>query len=205
MSLTYDDKNHAYYLDGRRLPSVTQVLGLSGLIPDYRMADTTLGSCVHALIAAEINGTEFDEGEFTWDTVDKARLYLPAWHQFCDDYGYVPQQAEVRLASAEAGYAGTIDNIGTIDGLPVTIEIKTGKVEAWHLLQLYGYEHLRRCQDTVGATGNRLGQQTLRYVVYLREDGYQPVEGKGHEHYTAFLAFNEGIKWRLKYEGVSIG
>lgn len=199
MSLTYDDKNHAYYLDGRRLPSVTQVLGMSGLIPDYRMADTTLGSCVHALIAAEINGTEPDVSEFT------AGLFLPAWHQFCDDYGYVPQQAEVKLASAEAGYAGTIDNIGTIDGLPATIEIKTGAVETWHLLQLAGYRYLRRLaagHDSAEVLRLSAGQSI---VVYLREDGYHPEPVTGHEHTLAFRAFNEGVKWRLKYEGVSIG
>ena len=154
--VVYDDTAHAYYLRGERVPSVTQILTLTGRIDTrwFNDAAADRGRRVHAwaqriderapIVDAEIPeeiGAEVEayrgfvrDARPDYDGVERA-----FWHPILR-YGGRPDRACRRLFGTRA-----------------TLELKTGAEYDWHGLQLAGYERLR----PVGA----------RWAVYLQSNG----------------------------------
>ncbi|HWG67488.1 MAG TPA: hypothetical protein VN662_08760 [Rhodanobacteraceae bacterium] len=123
--LQFDDALHEYRLEGRRLPSVTEVLGPI-TAHEYRAVDretmeraALLGKCVHKLIELDIAGTLDVE---TLD--DSLRPYLAQWRQFLAQSGFLAIHSECRVHSARYGYAGTLDLAGTLNGARAVVDAK---------------------------------------------------------------------------------
>jgi hypothetical protein len=127
---TFDAEAHVYAVDGRPVPSVTQVLGAVGLAPDFRMVEPSvllhrrqLGSalavCLHYL----------QQNDLDCATVDDELLPLLDAHQlFVADTGFRadPKGIELRLwpTCNEMTWGGTLDVIGTIERDPWLIDWK---------------------------------------------------------------------------------
>lgn len=123
--LQFDAELHRYTLDGRQLPSVTEILR-PVTEHEYRGVDrevmdraALLGTAVHKLIELDIAGT-LDEDALD----DSLRPYLAQWRQFRAQSGFLPIYSEQRVHSMKYGYAGTLDLAGKLNGMPAVVDAK---------------------------------------------------------------------------------
>ena len=187
--LVFDPERHAYILDGRVIPSVTQILTAEGIINGqwYTEDGRRRGGHVHLALRY------LDEGRLDEDSVtDEVRPYLEAWGRFLSETGFICLQIEQPFADRNLGFAGTPDRVGWMDGDKTLsiIDIKTGAPEPWHALQTAAY-----------AVG--LGKRTARrWSVYLRPNGaYRLVQHRHLDDINCWLGLVSVHNWKLKYMG----
>lgn len=132
--LTFDAATHTYRFGGEVVPSVTQILGATGVSLDFaelgQMSAKVrgaielkreIGSVLHA------DAHAWDDNDLDIDTVDpRVRPYLDAWITFRANSGVTPDLRERRLYHSGYRYAGTLDGIFLHNGRRVLIDIKTG-------------------------------------------------------------------------------
>lgn len=141
--LTFDEASHTYRVDGRRWPSVTQVLdryaGLEDVPPDILRRAAEFGTHVHA--ACHL----YNEERLDWDALDPGLVgHVKGWQRFLDETGAVVLSSECRVVSRRHGFAGTLDarvawgktirliDIKSTSSLPRTVGPQTaGYLEAW--------------------------------------------------------------------------
>lgn len=160
--LTFDEVSHTYRVDGRRWPSVTQVLdrysGLEHVEPEVLRRAAEFGNHVHA--ACHL----FNEERLDWARLDPGLVgHVEGWRAFLEDTGAVVLSSECRVVSRRHGFCGTLDSrvawgkstrlidIKSTSSLPITVGPQTaGYSEAWH--EMSG-ERLRDryCVHLVGA------------------------------------------------------
>lgn len=194
--VVFDAEAHEYTVDGRRLPSVTQILkDISAR--EYRfvnpgvMAEAALlGTAVHAVIELDIAGT-LDEA-----VLDPALVpYLLKWRNFLDTSGFVPLLSEARVVSRRYGFAGTLDLFGLLNGEAALIDAKRcAQVPRTAGPQLAGYEiALRECEaDLVArAVSGRSPGRINRFALQLTPattPGWQLVPFTDPIHARVFLS-----------------
>jgi hypothetical protein len=118
---------HEYFVDGAQVPSVTQVLELSGLCDLSRVPVGILetakwrGSQVHA--ACEF----LDQNDLDFATVPEECLpYVMAYEQFKRDSDFAPDIIEQSDSHELDGlkYGLTVDRVGTLDSVRVLLDLK---------------------------------------------------------------------------------
>ena len=128
---TFDNSEHRYFIGGSPIPSVTQVLRATGILPDYRMVKrevleqkrqlgTALHECLHFL----------QEGDLDESTIDEeVRPRLDAYQQFVADHDFKPLECELRMWVTLNGmrYGGCADVTGTIKEEPTLLDFKSSK------------------------------------------------------------------------------
>jgi len=187
--LVFDPERHAYILDGRVIPSVTQILTAEGIINGqwYTEDGRRRGGHVHLALRY------LDEGRLDEDSVtDEVRPYLEAWQRFISETGFICLQIEQPFADRNLGFAGTPDRVGWMDGDKTLsiIDIKTGSPEPWHALQTAAY--------AVGI-GKRMAK---RWSVYLRNDGnYRLVQYQDIDDINAWIGLVSIRNWKQKHMG----
>lgn len=187
--LVFDAERHAYILDGRVIPSVTQILTAEGIIDGqwYTEDGRRRGGHVHLALRY------LDEGRLDEDSVtDEVRPYLEAWGRFLSETGFICLQIERPFVCEALGYAGTPDRVGWMDGGKIlsVIDIKTGSPEPWHALQTAAY--------AVGI-GKRMAK---RWSVYLRNDGnYRLVQYQDIDDINAWIGLVSIRNWKQKHMG----
>lgn len=124
--LKFDAESHTYWLDGARIPSVTQVLKVltgdqfADVPKDVLANAAAIGTAVHRAIELDIN-KELDE-ESLHGTV---RPYLDMWREWCAMTGFEPELSEQQVYSRRLRFAGTVDVIGRFkNGRAAIIDIK---------------------------------------------------------------------------------
>lgn len=141
MTLTHTFDPHAYFLNGRRYPSVTQILRMQGVVrfngvPDYVLERARQrGADVHRLVHY------YNEGDLDMSSVDPSYAgYLAAWRQCVKERRLRPLLCEYRIASASHRVAGTLDFLCESGGEGWLFDFCTGQLEklAKHL-QTAGY------------------------------------------------------------------
>ena len=156
----YNDADHSYFLDDRRLESVTEILSLSG-IADYRFSNGEAmqrGSYVHT--ATEM----IDRGTLDWSILDDTlRPYCEAYQRFVEDKRPEILLSEEPMYHAQYLYAGTVDRIVKMDGAVSLIDLKTGAPNRATGIQLAAYRELVRVKEYT----------TCRkcFSLHLRDDG----------------------------------
>lgn len=108
MSFAFDSAGHLYTLDGRALPSVTQVLGLLhnfdsipwAVLEKARLRGERVHQCVNAY-----NRGAYEDRDFPEDVAP----YLDGWAEFLKDTGAVVIQSEQPVYHKTLLYAGTPD------------------------------------------------------------------------------------------------
>lgn len=181
--LRFDESTHTYYLDGSRLPSVTQVLedvrisDYSEIPQDVREAALERGRIVHL-------ATQYDDlGILDESTIDPRILgYIGAWRRFRADTGFVPDLVEHRGYSLAYRYAGTLDRLGKWPGRHGRhlVDIKTGTAPWWVRIQTAAYAAFLDAPMAIA-----------RYAVELHEDSTYSVTAAGrnwHEDFNVFLS-----------------
>jgi hypothetical protein len=145
--LIFNAATHEYSVDGRILPSVTQVLQAEGIydmsmIPEDRLrVAQQLGTAVHL-------ATEFDDkGILDNASIDDVvRPYLTQWKKFKHDFDFELISSECRYYSEKYKYAGTLDRTCFLRMATTPrkclLDIKTGVESDVIGLQLAAYQNL---------------------------------------------------------------
>jgi len=176
MSLTFDAVKHEYQSSGRRVPSVTQLLGklhsFAGIPEAILKAACERGTAVH--MACEF----WDQGDLDESSVDPAiRGYFDAWRSFTE--ATKPQWTEIeKLGVHPLGYAGCWDRGGILFGEEATVDIKTALQShpVW-AIQLAAYNMLRQKPTA------------KRYTVQLRKDGnYKVIPWTDPNDWSVFVS-----------------
>jgi hypothetical protein len=108
VKIDFDRASHSYRVNGRAVPSVTQVLSpledFSRVPRHVLEAAREFGQHVHE--ACDL----YNRGELDWLTLDSALTpYVEGWRQFIDETGAVILASEFPVAHDQLGYAGTPD------------------------------------------------------------------------------------------------
>lgn len=166
MKLEFDAEQHIYSLNGRIIPSVTQVLKRAGLIGSfYKKGSAEKGTRIHEL--TEINdlvpGFIPEEPELEG--------YLKAWEAFKANSGAEIIASEMMIYSEKYLFAGTLDRIIKMNDQLWILDIKSGAKAKWHPLQLAAYSlALAECKELEINQG---------IVVYIGKDGRYKTEAVG--------------------------
>ena len=184
MSFEFDEENHLYTLDGRRLISVTQALAI---LDDRWKVDPFYlqrGRFIHK--AAEL----YDRDELDELTVDeRIRPYLHAYAKFTADILFAPSYIERRLFHPKYFYAGRPDRIGGLNGGLDLVDLKSGAKAKIDELQGAAYWELCRANDI---------PVKKIFDLYLRDDGtYSLIEIENPKILLpVFLAALKITQWR---------
>lgn len=191
--LQFDADLHRYTLDGRQLPSVTEILRpvteheYRGVDRDVMERAALLGTAVHKLIELDIAGT-LDEDALD----DSLRQYLAQWRQFRAQSGFVPVLNEHRVHSGRYGYAGTIDLFGVLNSDAALIDAKrTAAVPRSVGPQTAGYEQAIResLPDAVARCVSGPGDGHInRYALHLTPERWRLVPQRDPNDLRVFLA-----------------
>ena len=182
---TFNPETHEYAINGRRVPSVTEILGDVLGLTYWNATQWHLdrGTAVH--LACELH----DEGRLDESTLDEfTGPRLRGWRKFTVESGFRAERIEERMIHAELGYTGKPDRVGTLDGKPCIVDIKSGAPAAWHGIQLAGYAMLLD------------GGSTDRVGVYLSEDKYRVKRYDDANDYRVFAAAVTVAKWIAKHD-----
>lgn len=139
MNFVFDEENHHFQVDGRRWPSVTQVLADEGFIDTrwYTSFSRDRGTLVHRIIHWHI------EDNLDEQTIDPTlRPYFDAWLRFEAQTGFRSIETETPRISELYSFGGIPDSIGLLNGQEVILETKTGALSRWVGLQLAAQEIL---------------------------------------------------------------
>ena len=164
--LDFDAHSHTYTVEGRVIPSVTQILkaakiiDYSGIPQDVLQAASRRGRAVHSAIEYLL------EGSLDRTTIDpRIAGYLGAAERFLAEAKVEAHAFERRDYHPELWYAGTFDILGTVQGDLTIADWKTGIQLEGHRDQLAGYAGLH--------DKPRLYR---RMTIYLRDDGTYRVD-----------------------------
>lgn len=194
MSLTFNADLHAYYFNGERVPSVTQIIepmyDFRFVKPEVLESARILGTAVHKTVELFEKGT-LDEDA----TPPRLIKYLDQWKAFKRDLKFDPVDMGKRMYSPTFGYAGTDDTYGVMSDhyMPVGLDIKTGQSYPAHALQTAGYKEMR--VETDGAANNY-----RRGSIYLSETEYHLKFHDDVNDRSVFLSLLTTHKWRMKHD-----
>lgn len=191
-ALQFDEGLHEYRLDGRRLPSVTQLL--APLVDYSQVPKETLeraqqlGTAVHRM--TELHDKEdLDEESLS----NELRPYLEGWKKFRTECQFEPVTVEHRMSHPTFRYAGTSDRTGAIKGRLAVLDIKKMFVLGPHIgPQLAAYQKLHETE----------GLKVIdRYALGLRPDGtYRLQPFTDPLDWQCFLSHLTIHNWKAKHE-----
>ena len=192
--LHFDPDTHTYTEDGKRLPSVTEIIRFlqydtaKAADPYLKQAAADRGSRIHTYTVL------VDFGDLP-DEIDRDCFgYVKAYISFLRDYTPEWTHIEHIASNPELGFAGTIDRVGTIDGNAAIVDIKTGTKlnKAYFDAQLTGYAHLLR-----------LPWVPDLYDLILSKDGtYRLLRGTyDTDLFAACMQMHESIEKRKRKHG----
>ena len=197
MALEFLENEHAYLLDGKRVPSVTQV------IREVLAPDEYAGIPLHVLDHAAKRGRAVDRmieldlaGELDPDSLHPELLpYWNAWQAFPDRQAWQDDPyllSQVRVFSAARGYAGTYDLY-----LPqpcVLIDIKaTAQVPRTVGIQTAAYA------DAIQLQGAQYGP-IKRYCLHVTPSGCRLIPLTDKSDSADFLAALRVYHWRHRHD-----
>ena len=124
MEIKFNEKDHTYEVDGKRLPSVTEILDLLSYKEFNSIDQSTLyyasqrGTAVHeATVDIDLNDVAEVDGE--------TEPYIKAYMTFVQDYKPNYFGIEEQVANTQQGYAGTVDRYGLLGDRSFVMDIKT--------------------------------------------------------------------------------
>lgn len=157
-----------YWLNGKRVPSVSTILGNLGWGNDMLLnwavkitkeggthtqvrddaADT--GTCAHAMIEAFLTGVKFDQSPFLLSTIVAAQKPFRSFVNWHEVNPMKVIASEAQLVSSAHRYGGTFDFLVRMGREVVLIDIKTSNwIYPKHVLQVVAYMDLvEECMGT---------------------------------------------------------
>jgi len=148
--IEFDEATHAYFADGERVPSVTQILDRVGLIESewFTEEHRRRGILVHMFIAMTNTGKvpkrDVKVEGYGAAAIDEAHEYHKQYVKFLASMkGALKIEAvEQKVFDPMFGYAGRLDFSGLLAGLPTVFDVKTnraGYTPVWAKWQLAAY------------------------------------------------------------------
>lgn len=125
MTVTYDDATHSYTVNGKRVPSVTEITGIltagkySGGNDAVLVQAQRRGTEVHELCEAIDCGIDPEELEIAPELVGYVNAYLSFLRDWSPEWDFLE-----KIVCCDE-FAGRADRIGKIDGKTVILDIKT--------------------------------------------------------------------------------
>ena len=193
-----------YVVDGVRVPSVTEALGLVGLydfshVPAERLEYARArGQEVHEWLALEDEGFVDLPALLGDESPEEILGYVQAYLRFKTESGFIPERIEHVVVNETYRYAGALDRTGELNGKRVLLELKAvAQVGPAASLQTKAYA---LCLD----------DPHDRYALQLKPDGtYRlhsyPLKGRSEsvdrdDWYAALrMAY-----WKLTYMGETL-
>lgn len=196
--LRFDDATHTYWVEGQRLPSVTQILEAEGFISSYCKDDEAAeyGNNVHLMVSLDVHG-RLDE-----DSLDPGlRNPFTGWRLFRGEWPHlspIKEYVEEPLYHHRLLYAGTPDlpmwmRSGRSRQL-VVIDVKTTATpQAHHELQTAAYEPLLRQELKI-----RPDATTLRAALYLshKSHKYRLIWHENGGDQGVFMGVYNAYRWK---------
>jgi hypothetical protein len=202
--VVFDEARHAYEVDGKELPSVTQlvaVLGDDGDIDEdilERAADR--GTTCHAIIAMALQGEDY-RGEYP-------AMYQP-WvdsiEAFLHEHNIVPLMIETPLGNTTLGYAGTPDLVCEFDGATALLDYKCvsqvnktkvkAQLNAYDQLLAYAQRHQSIFRDE--AAHASFAGTSSRYHQLLCGQLAQPLRKFCQSDFAAAFVAEALLAWTL--------
>jgi len=181
---------HRYLVDGREVPSVTQVLeplyDWSGIPSAVLQEAAARGTAVHK--ACELHDLEvLDESSLDADIA----AYLDGWKRFLADTHFRIERVEARVHSPTYDYAGTTDRTGRLGRNSTVLDIKSGVMTPVTGPQTAAYE--RALTEQTGAKFSR------RYGVYLRPNDYRLIRYDASTDWLIFQSARNLNTWRQNH------
>lgn len=158
----FDAASHAYYLDGRQVPSITQMLQLTGWVDDtyYTEASRIRGTAVHDLC------TEFDLGALNPNECDsRFKGWLLAYAAAMGPLRPRWEDIEIPDVHPTLRFGGRSDRAGVVFKLQTILEIKSGAEEKAHKIQLALQAILRHARHPLPP------EHYQRLALYLKQTG----------------------------------
>lgn len=192
MNIEFNHERHEYSVNGKVLPSVTQVLDTC---VDFRMVDPDVleaarlfGNHVHEAMALLVRD------ELDWSSLDAALVpYIIGGKRFLEESGVVVVASELRLASPYLRYAGTLDLAGVIRSQDALFDFKaTAAIPPTVGPQVAAYERLYA--DKFGGARKR-----RRYCVQLRENDYRVIPLTDPADWSVFQSALNLHHWKQKH------
>jgi hypothetical protein len=191
MKIDFNAEKHEYKINGKDVPSVTQVLSLAGefknINKEILSKAARFGTAVHK--ATEL----YDLGTLNLEKLDPALMpYLEAWKKFLVETNFKVRDIEYMVGTSQ-GYAGTIDRIGYFNDELTILDIKSGStLPRTTPLQLSAYA------AAYNETHNDWIKQ--RISVHLKPLKYSIKRYSNIADFTMFLNFLSVYKWSYCYE-----
>lgn len=195
MSFDVDAAAHTYHLDGQRLPSVTDILGLLQNFDSIPWATLERarqrGERVHAMVNAYNRGA-FDAGA---DYPDDVACYLDGWDAFMRETGAVVVASEQPVYHPGLRYAGKPDSVLSWKGGRLLIpDVKaTWDVPPTVGAQTAAYAEAYRAQHNL-----RASQRIDRGCVHLTRDGYEFHPRADSADWSLFVSTLNVYRWLEK-------
>lgn len=179
-------ETHTYIVDGKEIPSVSQILqktgisDISGIPPEVLEKARMFGSSVHKFCELSDKG-ELDQYEIQPEVM----LCLMSWERFKAENDVEIIEIEKPYYS-HLGYCGTIDRLAKVGGKLTVIDIKTSSsVQKSAAIQLAAYSLFF------------IEERVSRMVVHLdNEGGYKILNGaKNGRQRKAFMSDEDFAMW----------
>lgn len=158
-TLTFEPETHTYAVNGRRVPSVTEIIKANGLIEERFLDEAAMkrGSYVHEALQFD------DEGQLDMEALDpRLKGYVWAWRAFKQQMAPTVLEIEKQVYHPVYRYAGTYDRLLLIKNARWIVDIKTGSPATWHPIQTALY--------AMPFDFEREKVRPLRASVYLSDD-----------------------------------
>lgn len=191
-ALQFDPVAHTYEAAGKRLPSVTQVLGIlndwSGIPPAVLEAARDFGANLHAAINL------YNRGELDKASVDAPLVpYLDGWEAFLDQSGAVVIASEQPVYHPSLGYAGTPDVVLDWNGRIVVPDIKST-----HAVPRTVGPQTAAYAEAWWYTNGARGRRPERYCIHLQDGKYQLHKRNDPADWSMFLSCLNVFKYLEK-------
>ena len=187
-NIEFDEKKHQYKVNGKVVPSVTEILehitapGYGKVNPSILDEAKERGTAVHELTE------EIDLG-FPPEYIDPAiEGYALAYLKFLEDYDVEWDYIEHQFYEPKMGFCGTIDRVGKIDGADAVLDIKTTSAPS-------ADQKIAVCIQTAAYASAMCGRGYFHdeyetYALYLHNDGsYELFDCFQYQKDRAFVAY----------------
>lgn len=179
--LTFDEAPHIYRLDGKQIPSVSQIMEPLSKAKYGGIDDAVLnkaanrGTAVHTAIEIFIKTDGFV------DIQPEFAGYMEAFEAWWKDFEPEPLASEYRMYHKLMGYAGTADLLCRIGGKLTLVDYKTSAAvsEKLHGVQLEAYA------QALSSHGIEVED---KLILHLKKDG---------EFKAVDFPLHDGQKWRV--------
>lgn len=176
-----------YRVNGKRVPSVTEILSIEGFVVFPRVPARLLEAAANRGRLAHAVTAKMDLGDFVGSYPPEAEPYVKAYEKFRADSNFHPELVEHVIVNPRHRYAGTLDRVGLLNGRRVLIDLKcTAQCQKSVGMQLSAYE--LSLEEPVEA----------RFTLRLLSDGnYRLDEKKDRRDVHDFLAATRCVHRKL--------